>query len=48
VQTLIGYYGVLVQLKQLGITKEVEINLNSEFYAAIHTMYETMGDSISM
>ena len=48
VQTLIGYYGVLVQLKKLGVAKEVEINLNSEFYAAIHTMYETMGDSISM
>jgi phosphatidylinositol 3,5-bisphosphate 5-phosphatase len=45
---LIGYYGVLVQLTKLGITKDVEIKLNSEFYRSIHTMYEAMGDSISM
>jgi hypothetical protein len=35
-------------LKKLGLAQDIEINLNSEFYASIHTMFEEMGDSISM
>jgi hypothetical protein len=40
VQTLIGYYGALLQLKKLNITKDVRINLKSDFYAKVFSMYE--------
>jgi len=45
---LIGYYAALLQLHKLGISKHVKIDLDSDFYRKVHTMFEEMGDNISL
>ena len=37
-----------MQLKKMGITHKIDINLKSELWNEIHRMYEEMGDEIAM
>lgn len=36
-----------MQMRDLGLIKEIKIDLESEFYKQIFTVYEEMGDDIS-
>ena len=45
---MIGYRVALMQLKRLGLSDNEHINMTSELFKAITTMYDEMGDTISL
>ena len=45
---MIGYRVALMQLKQLGLSDNEHINMTSDLFKSITSMYDEMGDQISM